>query len=185
MYEYLRNLGLACAALTVVGTAAEAAVHTNAFLTSTVNTTGFVVTDNAAVTEDYSAIGLMQYSTIATFLDTDIIAGGDVLIINDLNGIWDGIEFASADRSYFVSLVTTDTSLFDGLDVAQLTGFSFNSASWDVMNVFGLNGTPVGSILSDFGRSTSVTSAVPIPAGLPLLLGGLAAFGFAARRRGA
>ena len=177
MLKFFRNVYLAGPIVVMAGGAAQSAVMTSTFDTSFGGTTGFAISDSAAVFVDNAAGGTMVYNTTATALDGTVQAGGILLIANDANG-FDGIEYLSQDSTYHLALYTSDTSLFDGLGVDQLLGLTFGSAVWDGFNHLWANGTK-GSLAAP----SIAPPTVPLPAGVGLLLAGLAGLGLMGRRR--
>lgn len=147
--------------------------------------------------------------TFNIVLDTDTVDGSGTIVIDDsligpnasvLTSLTTvSIDFAGYNFSNPFS-PTTEAWVFDaaGYDIAAVedTGGSFVDFGDTLTNSFyvelneGANpGTfktfqlPGGELSGRFSITREETGVVPLPAGMPLLLGALALTGFAARRR--
>ncbi|WP_425038549.1 VPLPA-CTERM sorting domain-containing protein [Primorskyibacter sp. S187A] len=88
-------------------------------------------------------------------------------------GVDDALEDAISSYTYDVFALLVDLSDFGIADGANVSGFSMQTLSGSAFDPI-----DVAAI-----REGVVTAPVPLPAGLPLLLGGLGALGLARRKR--
>ncbi|SDW30147.1 VPLPA-CTERM protein sorting domain-containing protein [Albimonas donghaensis] len=160
---------------------------------STASTASIVITNNGGTTET-STVKLNSSLTIADndgLIDSIFPAspyassdstGAVELDPSESSGSLPLSTASSVGSSYLISLV--DESNFVGVGTYSF-GFTFDTG---FETETGSNFTVAGSSLSDANVTvqynyTAPPSAVPVPAALPLLGGGLALMGFVARRR--
>jgi len=153
---------------------------------------------NYTVTDDADGSGttsvgdtLSLYNITVTYSDMDGVSAGDTISYAELLELLtgsanDGDTFTFGSSTF--EITSTDSATTFGSNGQALTGglgiYSADGTAYDgTWTITTLSATTSGTFLGEITVDTSSASPVPLPAGLPLLAGGLGALALIRRGR--
>ncbi len=201
-----RVAGFATAVFMSIGLAASASASTLDFTTSTYATTfgpnvvsdtvdgvNFTVTGFARGVDGFrqGAGGGLSFGTPGNGMNGIAIVADQDLVFNSMYGFGHGFTLKAGQMPFNASVDGTDVSVGDMFATTALETVGFGSgpiavAAGQTFLFYADFGSLVGSSIFASARVKSfdfTVAAVPVPAGLPLLIGGLAFLGVTGRRK--